>query len=220
MHAGQYSQPYSQAMLHPATSTLASCFYHSLGKLICHTVGKRRGRSRHETDYVTVVNYREQPRWRENGDYCCPRNALAERERQSEERDRRLPIVIKSKRRASEPVFGEAHARSQTIRTTRSTTETETESKISADQETADVTAATWAGSHDNDRLDRPAISCSCRRKNFRAVEVRLFFYLFVIKSHFYRAMLCMRGTSHGFVSVCPPITTRCSTKKAKRIIT
>ena len=42
--------------------------------------------------------------------------------------------------------------------------------------------------------------------------------------SCFYRAMLCIRGTSHGPVSVClclsVPVTSRCSTKMAKRRIT
>ena len=40
----------------------------------------------------------------------------------------------------------------------------------------------------------------------------------------FYRAILCIRGTSHGPVSVCPSVrqsvTSRCSTKTAKRRIT
>ena len=40
----------------------------------------------------------------------------------------------------------------------------------------------------------------------------------------FYRAMLCIRGTSHGPVSVClsvrPSVTSRCSTKTAKHRIT
>ena len=40
----------------------------------------------------------------------------------------------------------------------------------------------------------------------------------------FYRAMLCIRGTSHGPVSVsvclCPSVTSRCSAKTAKRRIT
>ena len=40
----------------------------------------------------------------------------------------------------------------------------------------------------------------------------------------FYRAVLCIRGTSHGPVSVCPSVclsvTSRCSTKTAKRRIT
>jgi len=44
----------------------------------------------------------------------------------------------------------------------------------------------------------------------------------------YYRAMLCIRGTSHGPVSVCPSlrpsvclsVTSRCSTKTAKRRIT
>jgi len=36
----------------------------------------------------------------------------------------------------------------------------------------------------------------------------------------FCRAMLCIRGTSHGPVSVCLSITSRCSTKTAKRKIT
>ena len=44
--------------------------------------------------------------------------------------------------------------------------------------------------------------------------------------SYFYRAMLCIRGTSHGPVSACPclsvsvSITSRSSTKTAKRRIT
>ena len=42
--------------------------------------------------------------------------------------------------------------------------------------------------------------------------------------SSFYRAMLCIRGTSHGPVSVCPSVcpsvTSRCSTKTANRRIT
>ena len=39
---------------------------------------------------------------------------------------------------------------------------------------------------------------------------------------NFYRAMLCIRGTSHGPVSVCvcPSVTSRSSTKTAKRRIT
>ena len=38
----------------------------------------------------------------------------------------------------------------------------------------------------------------------------------------YYRAMLCIRGTSHGSVSVCPSVsvTSRSSTKTAKRRIT
>jgi len=36
----------------------------------------------------------------------------------------------------------------------------------------------------------------------------------------FYRAMLCIVGTSHGPVSVRPSVTSRCSTKTAKRRIT
>jgi len=42
--------------------------------------------------------------------------------------------------------------------------------------------------------------------------------------SVFYRAMLCIRGTSHGPMSVClsvrPSVTSQCSTKMAKRRIT
>ena len=36
----------------------------------------------------------------------------------------------------------------------------------------------------------------------------------------FYRAMLCIRGTSHGPVSVCLSVTSRSSTKTAKHMIT
>jgi len=38
--------------------------------------------------------------------------------------------------------------------------------------------------------------------------------------THFYCAMLCMRGTSHGPVSVCLSVTSQSSTKTAKRRIT
>jgi len=38
--------------------------------------------------------------------------------------------------------------------------------------------------------------------------------------TRFYRAMLCIRGTSRGPVSVCPSVTSRSSTKTAKRRIT
>ena len=38
--------------------------------------------------------------------------------------------------------------------------------------------------------------------------------------SDFYRAMLCIRGTSHGPVSVCLSVTSRSSTKTAKQRIT
>jgi len=37
---------------------------------------------------------------------------------------------------------------------------------------------------------------------------------------HFYRAMLCICGTSHGPVSMSVSVTSRCSTKMAKRRIT
>ena len=44
------------------------------------------------------------------------------------------------------------------------------------------------------------------------------------IFTNFYHAMLCIRGTSHGPVSfrlsVCPSVTSRSSTKTAKRRIT
>jgi len=43
-----------------------------------------------------------------------------------------------------------------------------------------------------------------------------------MILLYFYRAMLCIRGTSYGPVSVCvclcPSVTSRCSIKTAERI--
>jgi len=40
----------------------------------------------------------------------------------------------------------------------------------------------------------------------------------FNIVRSFYSAMLCIRGTSHGPVSVCPSVTSRCSIETAERI--
>ena len=37
---------------------------------------------------------------------------------------------------------------------------------------------------------------------------------------HFYRAMLCIRGTSHGLVSVCLSVTSRCSTNQIILFVT
>jgi len=60
----------------------------------------------------------------------------------------------------------------------------------------------------------------------FTVISGRICFLLLVFSviTLFYRAMLCIRGTSHGPVSVCPPVrlsvTRRCSTKTAKRRIT
>ena len=45
-------------------------------------------------------------------------------------------------------------------------------------------------------------------------------FYLVYVYFSFYRAMLCIRGSGHGPVSVCPSVTSRSSTKTAIRRIT
>ena len=39
-----------------------------------------------------------------------------------------------------------------------------------------------------------------------------------VVEFSYYRAMLSIRGTSHGPVSVCLSVTSRCSSKTAERI--
>ena len=58
-------------------------------------------------------------------------------------------------------------------------------------------------------------VYCSGRKTVF-------FLYLPSLYVGFYRAMLCIRGTSHVSVSVrvCPSVTSRSSTKSAKRRIT
>jgi len=73
--------------------------------------------------------------------------------------------------------------------------------------------------------LRQIAISCKSRtvrqrHSHIRRQECALRGRLYC----FYRAMLCIRGTSHGPVSVRlsvrPSVTSRCSTKTAKRRIT
>ena len=49
-------------------------------------------------------------------------------------------------------------------------------------------------------------------------LAVYLWSHLLVHLHHFYSAMLCIRGTSHGPVSVRLSVTSRCSTKTAERI--
>ena len=56
--------------------------------------------------------------------------------------------------------------------------------------------------------------------QGFTAVYILLSFPSLYIYVSFYRAMLCIRGTSHGPVSVRLSVTSRCSTKTAKRRIT
>jgi len=55
------------------------------------------------------------------------------------------------------------------------------------------------------------ALWCHCHSLPLAAVKSRLFFY---------RAMLCIRGTRYGPVSVCPSVTSWSSTKTAKHRIT
>jgi len=63
-------------------------------------------------------------------------------------------------------------------------------------------------------------MSAAVQRHNALISIIRLFLIYFILTSFppFYRAMLCIRGTSHGPVSVCPSLTSRSSTKTAKRI--
>ena len=71
-----------------------------------------------------------------------------------------------------------------------------------------------------------PAIPNSCSRGFQVICFFRLFAYCCRVYIDFYRAMLCIRGTSHGpvSVSVClsvsVSVTSRCSTKMAKQRIT
>ena len=57
-----------------------------------------------------------------------------------------------------------------------------------------------------------PIPRCVCNRTVIPSILPRT--------PHFYRAMLCIRGTSHGPVSVRLSVTSRRSTKTAKRRIT
>jgi len=121
------------------------------------------------TNYVTVVNYREQPQRRENDDYS-PRNAVVDDERQTEERERTLLTTM---RQRASGLFtgGEVAPRCRAIHTARGQTETETESEISADTESS-------IGMHDGDKTYDRLTSCSCRLKSFHALEVRLFYFI------------------------------------------
>ena len=62
-----------------------------------------------------------------------------------------------------------------------------------------------------------PLVTCPSLRYGPPADNVRVI-------NDFYRTMLCIRGTNHGPVSVCPclclSVTSRSSTKTAKRRIT
>jgi len=64
-----------------------------------------------------------------------------------------------------------------------------------------------------------PIATRSVTSERSQVFETEVFQYDF---KSFYRAMLCIRGTSHGPVSVCLclSVTSRCSTKTAKRRIT
>ena len=58
------------------------------------------------------------------------------------------------------------------------------------------------------------------KRFDFSTCSTFLTFFLYFISGvYFYRAMLCIRGTSHGPVSVvCLSVTSRCSIETAERI--
>ena len=47
---------------------------------------------------------------------------------------------------------------------------------------------------------------------------ISLLYVVLKVRMSFYRATLCIRGTSHGPVSVCLSVTSRCSIETAERI--
>jgi len=53
-------------------------------------------------------------------------------------------------------------------------------------------------------------------RDNYREKGTKV--KMWQIKLRFYRAMLCIRGTSHGPVSIRLSVTSRCSIETAERI--
>ena len=62
----------------------------------------------------------------------------------------------------------------------------------------------------------------ACRPQNWTVLLILIVNVASNFARFNYRAMLCIRGTSHGpvSVSVCPSVTSRSSTKTAKRRIT
>ena len=61
---------------------------------------------------------------------------------------------------------------------------------------------------------------CSDSQTDAISVQLTVDHVRQIAAASFYRAMLCIRGTSHGPVSVRPSVTSRSSTKTAKRRIT
>jgi len=71
--------------------------------------------------------------------------------------------------------------------------------------------------------ISRPTLtSVHCTVHKHGRIKTQLSPTLFAVMVNFYLAMLCIRGTSHGPVFVCvrPSVTSRSSTKTAKRRIT
>jgi len=70
-------------------------------------------------------------------------------------------------------------------------------------------------------RISPPRFLAECCKRQLNQVSLVLLYFRL---SAFYRAMLCIRGTSHGPVSVClsvsVSVTSRSSTKTARRRIT
>ena len=85
-----------------------------------------------------------------------------------------------------------------------------------------------WAARPNSDRCKRKIPSYTTHydldHSLWRIESGKFLPYAGLISLSFYRLMLCIRGTSHGRVSVCPSVclsvTSRCSTNTAKRRIT
>ena len=80
--------------------------------------------------------------------------------------------------------------------------------------------AVTYAEMRNSATEDRPhEVQCQMKSRQLYCVTVQKTSHVH-FPIHFYRVMLCIRGISHGLVSVRLSVTSRCSTKTAKRRIT
>ena len=80
--------------------------------------------------------------------------------------------------------------------------------------------AVTYAEMRNSATEDGPhEVQCQMKSRQLYCVTVQKTSHVH-FPIHFYRAMLCIRGTSNGPVSVRLSVTSRCSTKMAKRRIT
>jgi len=125
------------------------------------------------TNYVTALNLQQQQH-RTTEHHPSPTSAVQENKHQSEENESRLQTAMKANQ-GEIPLLLRCQVAHRCCR------QTETESENSAEKQTGSLAVTAGAGGHDGGKIDDRLVCYRCKQIRCRAMEVKLYFYAFVI---------------------------------------